>query len=524
MSLNLIDYINNKTDGRFYFLKLSEIFYSKKEAKCYVTLIYPQDVEDLSKEDQEIITKHTVNFLGIKSVVDVKIRKSYMDENLIFKSCIKFFNENAKSIESNFNEKTLKVSVSDKVCNITIDVNRHVAEYLAQKEVKLQLQTYLNTNYCGSFIIDINNVLPDEDNSAFLQERQKRIEEISYATAYAYNQNRRFEVCNIKPLFGDEIDIMPEHIIDGEAEGRVFAGKVKYLTQRSFTKTKKDKEGNEIDVEKPYFTFILQDGSKSINASYFPTKANYHKMNLLEEGATILVKGDVKIFREKFSLSVRAISLCDIVGDAKAPVSFKKAVSGYNFVSPEAFVETSQESLFALGEKNNQANPKAVGKTYVVFDLETTGLNPLSDEIIEIGAVKVVDGRITETFSCLVKPSFPIPAEATAINNITNEMVADAYSINQVFPDFFKFCEGSIMLGHNAMDFDFKFVDNVAKIMGYKMPEERLDTLLIAREKLSHLRHHNLKTICGYLGVDLVGAHRAVNDTVATAQVFLKLL
>lgn len=526
MSLNLIDYVNNKTDGKYYYLKLSEVLYDKKEKRCYVNLIYPQDIDDLSQNDKDIICRHIANFLGIKSALDIKIKKSYMDENLILKSCIKYFFENTKSISPSLNEETIHVSVDGKTAHITIDTNKHVAEYLAQKDVKIGLQTYLNAYYCGNFLVDICDSVEDEDSTEFLAERQKRIEEISYATAFASNQNRRYEVYNIRPLFGDEIDVLPEHIVEGEADDRVFAGRIKYLTQRTYKKMKLNKKTEqEEEIEKPYFTFVLQDGQKSMNASYFPTKANYHKMNLLEDGMTVLIKGNVKLFREKFSLSVKAISLCEIggVNNSAVPMHFKKAVSGYNFISPEPYIKEEQDNLFD-DKKEAQIPPKAIGKAFVVFDLETTGLNPAVDEIIEIGAVKIVDGKLTETFSCFVKPSKPIPAEATAINNITNAMVAGAYRINQVFPDFYKFCEGATLVGHNAIEFDCKFLDVIAKKMGYKLTEDRMDTLMMSRSKLSELRFHNLKTICGYLGIELVGAHRAVNDTIATAQVFLRLL
>lgn len=522
MAISLIDYINNKTEGKYYFLKLSEVIYYTKQNKCFVSFIYPQNQNDLSEDDKEKIVELTKKFLDIKGSCDIKIRKSYMDENLIFKSCLRFFEENAKSIMDSFNNETVFVNVEGEIATISILTNRHVSDYMAQKSVKTELISYLNTNYCGNFIVNIKEEIPDEDNDDFLRERQRRIEEISYATAYANNQNRRFGIGDVKHIFGDEIDIMPEHIVDGEAENRVFAGKIRYLTMRSFTKVKQNKKtGEEESIEKQYFTFLLQDGSKSINCTYFPTKATLHKMNLLSDGMTVVIKGDVKLFREKFSITVKALSLCTVLADEEQ--KFKQSVSQYMFIRPEPYITTNQDNLFE--EAKQQEIPEAAkGKTFVIFDLETTGLSPEDDEIIEIGAVKIVDGLLKETFACFVKPSFPIPAESTAVNNITNEMVKDAYSINQVFPDFYKFCEDAIMVGHNAIDFDFKFIDNIAKKMGYKITDERMDTIQMSRAKLSHLRFHNLKTICGYLGVELIGAHRAVNDTIATAQVFLKLL
>ena len=522
MALNLIDFINNKTEGRFHFLKLSEVIYFTKLKKCFVSFIYPQSQDDLSESDKEKIVELTTRFLDVKGKVEVKIRKSYMDENLIYKSCMRYFEENAKSIVDNFNQDTVFVEVDGEIATISILTNRHISDYMAQKNVKTELISYLNINYCGNFIVNIKEEIPDENNDEFLKERQRRIEEISYATAYANNQNRRFGIGDVKHMFGDEIDVMPEHIVDGEAENRVFAGKIRYLTMRSFSKVKKNKKtGEDETIEKQYFTFMLQDGNKSINATYFPTKATLHKMTLLSDGMTVVIKGDVKLFREKFSITVKALSLCTVLSDEEQ--KFKKSVSQYMFVCPEPYITTNQNNLFEKPVEQ-EIPERAKGKTFVIFDLETTGLSPESDEIIEIGAVKIVNGILKETFACFVKPSFPIPAEATAINNITNEMVKDAYSINQVFPDFYKFCEGATLVGHNAIDFDCKFIDNIAKKMGYKMTDNRMDTLMMSRAKLSHLKFHNLKTICGYLGIELIGAHRAVNDTIATAQVFLKLL
>ena len=245
-------------------------------------------------------------------------------------------------------------------------------------------------------------------------------------------------------------------------------------------------------------------------------------MNLLNDGVTIVARGDVESFNDRFSFKIKDLSICDICDDIAYDTEFKKETSTYNFVKPQPYESSSQQNLFATDKI--EINPKAIGKSFVVFDLETTGLSFDTDEIIEIGAVKVVDGIIKETFWSFVKPSKPIPQEASAVNNITDEMVANAPKINQVLPDFYKFTRGAALVGHNAIEFDCKFIDANAKKLGYNFDNPRYDTLMMARAKLSNLRHHNLKTVCGFLGISLVGAHRAINDTIATAEVFLKLL
>lgn len=95
--------------------------------------------------------------------------------------------------------------------------------------------------------------------------------------------------------------------------------------------------------------------------------------------------------------------------------------------------------------------------SYVVFDIETTGFNSVNDRIIEIGAVRVVEGEIKETFSEFVNPERPIPYKITQLTTITDDMVKDAGTIEEILPQFLKFCEGSVLVAHNA-GFDTGFI------------------------------------------------------------------
>ncbi len=159
----------------------------------------------------------------------------------------------------------------------------------------------------------------------------------------------------------------------------------------------------------------------------------------------------------------------------------------------------------------------------VVFDIETTGFGPVKDKIIEIGAVKVVDGEITEKFSTFLNPEIPIPEEITKLTKITDEMVKDAETIDVVLPKFLKFCEGCVLVAHNA-SFDVGFIRKKAELLKIPLKVTSVDTVAIARILLPHLSNYKLHIVCKELGVSLENHHRAVDDAGATAEMYVKFL
>lgn len=161
---------------------------------------------------------------------------------------------------------------------------------------------------------------------------------------------------------------------------------------------------------------------------------------------------------------------------------------------------------------------------YVVFDLETTGTNTISDAIIEISAVKVRNGEITDTFSTLVNPERSIPYYATAVNGITDEMVADAPDLKEALGAFLEFIEDDVLVGHNIQSFDLKFVcSETEKLFGRSMENDYIDTLYMARSCLPQLKHHKLVDIADYFLISKEGAHRALNDCIMNQKCFEQL-
>ncbi|HZK34435.1 MAG TPA: PolC-type DNA polymerase III, partial [Bacillota bacterium] len=160
---------------------------------------------------------------------------------------------------------------------------------------------------------------------------------------------------------------------------------------------------------------------------------------------------------------------------------------------------------------------------YVVLDIETTGLDFRASEIIEIGAVKIRDRKIVDTFSSIVCPKAQIPANITKLTGISDNMVVDAPEIESVLPRFLEFCGSSVLVAHNA-PFDIGFINEKGKGINARLANPILDTLSLSRELLRDIKRFRLDTVAGHLGIVMKNHHRALEDAQVTAQILLKLL
>ncbi len=190
----------------------------------------------------------------------------------------------------------------------------------------------------------------------------------------------------------------------------------------------------------------------------------------------------------------------------------------------KASKKTGVKALFGVeGYLLSDSQLADTNQTFVVFDLETTGLKPEQSEIIEIGAVKIVNGRETDTFQTFVNDGTIIPSNITKLTGITNEMIADAPRLRDVLDAFSGFCSGCRLVAHNA-DFDMGFIRYHGARFGFDFSGAYADTLMLARYLMHDLHNHKLDTVCDALGVTLTDHHRAIDDAKATADVFVKLL
>lgn len=169
------------------------------------------------------------------------------------------------------------------------------------------------------------------------------------------------------------------------------------------------------------------------------------------------------------------------------------------------------------------AGKQTLDDTYVVFDIETTGFSAIADRIIEIGAVKVQNGEIVDTFSTFVNPQRPIPFKITQLTSIEDEMVIGAPTIEEVLPEFLDFVGDAVLVAHNA-SFDVGFIEQNCRYQEIYRTFPYVDTVALARVLLPSLSKYKLDVVSKALSIPLESHHRAVDDAGATAKIFVKFI
>jgi DNA polymerase-3 subunit epsilon len=204
--------------------------------------------------------------------------------------------------------------------------------------------------------------------------------------------------------------------------------------------------------------------------------------------------------------------------EAPEPVALPRRESRPEYYDFDLFQQTEESR--ALDER------LLTELTFTAFDTETTGLQPSAgDEIIQIGATRIVNGRLlrNETFEQLVDPRRPLARESVHIHGITEELLRGQPTIEKVLPFFHGFCEETVLVGHNAA-FDMRFLQMKEEATGVQFRQPVLDTLLLSAVIHPNQESHQLEAIAERLGVHVIGRHTALGDAIVTGEVFLKMI
>ncbi len=500
------EYIKSKISGLDNF-DLIEAVYNKNTDILSVVFVCLKNLDIIKKQQVESLVKRVIKNI---SNIEVIIKQVYFDDEIIFKEVKNFICARKGDL--------LAVNLDKSGCKnniINLFVDKSVFSEQELFNLTKEINNCLKTKFYKEFDIQYSK-MEFKREEVLKQRIQNELGVEDFGAEYNIN------VHHIVPIIGDFTDenyMSIDQIVDGIEKVAVF-GKIENLEKKEFIK-KQERDGIEEEVTKNYFSFDLNDGLASVRCVYFGAK---DKAVLFEEtfkdGNNVCLYADLSQGgKGDLSLRVKQIATCEF--EVTKTIKYKPILKNYKYVFPEKYEEISQTSFFT--EKPIFNSDYLKNNNFVVFDLETTGLDAQTCKIIEIGAVRVEKGEIVSLFSTFVDPEGHIPDDATAVNNITNEMVKGAPKIHEVLPDFEKFCENAIMVAYNT-GFDSGFIKHNAKKQFLKFDNNYDDAMVWAKNKLKGLKNYKLKTVCESLGVSLVGAHRAVNDTIATAKAFIKLI
>lgn len=510
--IDTLELLNKKFNNKYEFLKLLDVVYNKDTSLCTITLLYPYTVPEIVQADRQEIIDFYQEFLSLKGELKIKFKKSYLDEVLIVDEVVNFFKNHRKGLLP-YIEKSNISSIQDGLnVFIKLSLNQDVLALIDDFELANAIKKHIEKNFITNASVEV------VENEDVLSDEIVADDIIPQST-----KARRYEVKVEKKLIGGDIIPQPEYIGDNKnpKESVILSG---FISNKNL-KTYIQKKGKRAGQERNLFTFTLRDESGSIDCVYFCGKTHEKTMNGLEDLFLLLMVGDLKKgLNDKLTYYVRKVSLASPLTDnlslqesdsQEEPEYVRKKV-----VVPEIIPRSTQSNLFEAKVKYNNY---IMDNTFVVFDLETTGLNPEECEITEIGAVKIENGEITERFSSFAKPKNPIPEEVERLTNITNEMVANAPRVEDVIYDFYDWSRGCIISGYNIIGFDMKFLKKVADRLSLKFDNEVIDAFIVARTSGLKAGNFKLGTVVKALGLSLKDAHRAYNDAHATAQVLMEL-
>ena len=456
-----------------------------------------------------------------------------------------------------------------------IFVKHNMAYYLSQKKLDDAVAKLVQEETGLAMSVQFKNVQSSEEDRARMEQEQRTkteelLQQIASATQAAEQAKVSAEVGAVNEavsrgiLFGKEFTGTPVKIVDTKIPGEsvIVEGNIFNIEPR------------EIKGEKYIVSFDITDKSDSTTVKFFVKRSVFDNelKDKIKKDAYLRVQGEVQFdkYAKEINIMAKAIMTAqappprmDTAEEKRVELHLHTQMSSMDGVTPvktyiKRAIEWGHKAIAITDHGVVQAFPDAMNAadksdlkviygveayliddlgnavfsprgqnlddTYVVFDIETTGLSKEKEMITEIGAVKVADGKIIDRFSTFVNPQRPISAEITKLTGITDDMVKDAPTIENVLPEFLKFCEDTVLVAHNA-SFDTGFIRIAAERAGLgELHHTIVDTLELARALLPELNKHKLDIVCEHLGVTLNGHHRAVNDAEATAEVFIKFL
>ncbi len=432
--------------------------------------------------------------------VQVQAHKVKADEDLVKSAISAKILSSYKYLSGSIKSEDITVSLGAQI-RVNFCLTDNVKTLFTSNKISEKLKDFLCCEFCDDFLIEtsfkqdfVQDFIEEEsDITDFITVKARTIKVDNVHSYISYDN------CDTAIYIADAVNMRKEVYVCGT------------ITNVREMQTSKGK---------PMFLIDFTDKTGRLTGKYFPSEKKVKTIQLLKEGEGIILFGEMGEFNGRADFRIKNIGLCDFPqGFVPERLPSKPIPTKYKMVFPQEIEDTTQLNLF----KADDTVPECLkGKVFVVFDLETTGLDTLNDKITEIGAVKIVDGEIVDGFTTLINPRVPISAKITELTGITDEMVADKPVFSDVVGDFYKYIDGATLIAHNA-SFDVNFIKKASEKEGFYIENEYLDTMEIARKEVLGLKNYKLNTVCDHFGIEFLH-HRAMSDAHATAKMFLEII
>lgn len=537
----LIEELNKQTNNEYKFT-LKSATLTKAADFCMLEILYRDGIM-LSAEKKEELKNIILSIVPKEFKYDVSFIKNFISEERIENEFKEYMKNHFPSVFFTLNS----VNKDNMTFYISLLVDNNSYAHTKQKNLKTDVEKFFKEIY-----EDCNFVCNVENSDVYVENQDELLKQNYKEDDVNIFEKRKIEVTNIVPLIGENLSNIADYITDKKSpeENVVLCGKVKSIKPIVIKRKPKEKqeesaesvneepenvenidtddaqkEDNKPKYERKLYKFVLEDFTGEMSCVYFSNKETQGRMEKIDTDSVIVVGGNLE--QDKFSgglvLSVKELAYCTLPENFVEYVEYRKEKPFYEWVKPEKVVSYVQDDLMSF-DAVEDIPEYLKDKTFVCYDFETTGLHyEQGDKIIEIGAVKIENGKITEKFMTYVDPEKHIPAESSAISGIVDDDVKGAPKDYEALQDFYKFSRGAILTGYNIINFDMVFLRGQGKACRWNFDNEVDDVYKLAQKYVHGVRNYKLGTIAEKLGVTLDNAHRAVYDALATAEVFLKI-
>ncbi len=495
---------------------LTGITVSKKEKIAEFALVTDKTYTVKEEgEAQDICRKYLPDGFGAA----IKIIKRVPDAEIIKKQIFLYVQKNFPAAAAFMEKECIEVEMLSSGAHFYVDIASGEQSLFSSGRILDEVSKYLMSGYCGTFYGNVRVVEKAAPDMSILEEIPEDREEVEVV------EIRRFPICEYVKIDGVDTPLTTAvYMADCQNEDEAYSvcGTVTYIEEIKYVRHN-EKTGE--DVEKTRFSVSMTDGTGHVRTTYFPKKATVDKVREIKQGDFIVLTGSNEEYNGSKSFKAGKINY------GRPPENFvpearkgKPVPKFYHTVFPQPYSDCEQAGMF-----DNLYKPEDLKKqVFVAFDIETTGLNSnpamgKMDKIIELGAVKLVNGEIVEKFSSFIACPDRLSQEIINLTGITDADLVGAPTVDKVLADFFKFTDGAVLVGHNV-GFDYRFVSYYGEQHGYMFDKKQYDTMVLAQQVLrGQLPNYKLNSVADYYGFTF-NHHRAFDDACVTAKVFIELV